>query len=109
MCYYVVNIILVEADFPDILKALEPVAARYPMFLGILGLPGDRISRIDTMHRGDPEKCLRDGIICLLKENYDIDEHGLLTWRRLVEAVADTAGGDDHSLARRIAAEHRGN
>jgi hypothetical protein len=42
-------------------------------------------------------------------ENFDTDEHGLLTWRRLVEAVADTTGGNNHTLARKIAAEHRGN
>lgn len=102
-------IILVEADAPVILKAISPVAARYLTFLCVLGLPEDQLSRIKTEYREDPLECLREGIICLLKENYNTDEYGLLTWRRLVEAVADTAGGNDHSLARKIAAEHRGN
>jgi hypothetical protein len=44
-----------------------------------------------------------------LRENFNTDIYGLLTWRRLVVAVADTAGGNNHTLARKIAAEHRGN
>ena len=35
-------------------------------------------------------------------------ERGKPTWRRLVEAVEDPVGGNNHALALKIAAEHPG-
>ena len=102
------NIFLVEEDVSVILKAVSPVAALYSPFLRVLGLPESQLAEIKTECHESPQECLQKGIICLLRENYNTDNHGLLTWRRLVEAVADTAGGNNHTLARRIAAEHRG-
>ena len=42
-----------------------------------------------------------------LKQNYNTKMHGEPTWRKLVEAVDNPAGGNDHALAKAIAAEHR--
>ena len=100
---------IVEEEVSIILKALSPVAAQYSPFLRILGLPESQLAEIKTECRESPQECLQKGIICLLRENFDTDNYGLLTWRRLVVAVADTAGGNNHTLARKIAAEHRGN
>ena len=41
-----------------------------------------------------------------LKQNYNTKMHGEPTWRKLVEAVDSSAGGNDHALAKAIAAEH---
>jgi hypothetical protein len=38
--------------------------------------------------------------------NYDIERHGPPSWRKLVEAVDNPAGGSDHALALKIAKEH---
>ena len=37
-----------------------------------------------------------------------VKRFGKPTWRRLVEAVEDPAGGNNHALALNIAAEHPG-
>ena len=88
---------------------MSPISAEcYSSFLCILGLPESQLSKIKAEHHGKPGEFLREGINCLLRENFNTDKFGLLTWRRLVEAVADTAGGNDHRLARKIIAKHKG-
>ena len=37
-----------------------------------------------------------------------VERFGKPTWRRLVEAVKDPVGGNNHALAQKIAAEHPG-
>ena len=56
----------------------------------------------------DPEQCLREVIIRWLKKTYDVDRHGPPTWRTLVKAVSDKAGGNNPALAEGIAKEHQG-
>ena len=90
------------------MEAVSPVAAHYSPFLRILGLPESQLAEIKTECRDSPQECLQKGIICLLRENFNTDKYGPLTWRRLVVAVADTAGGNNHTLAKKIAAEHKG-
>ena len=98
----------VEDDVPAILKAVSSISGRYSSFLRILGLPESQLSEIRAECHDNPQECLQRGITCLLQDNFNSDKHGPLTWRRLVEAVADTAGGSNHKLARKIAAEHKG-
>ena len=92
------------------MKAVASVAGRYSSFLRILGLPESQLSEIQADCDGcsQAQECLQRGIVYLLQENFNSGNHGPLTWRRLVVAVADTAGGNDHTLAKRIAAEHKG-
>lgn len=98
----------VEDDVPVVFKTVSSIAGRYSPFLRVLGLPESRLAQIKAECRDDPQECLQKGIICLLQENFNTGKYGRLTWRRLVEAVADTAGGNNHTLARKIAAEHKG-
>ena len=56
----------------------------------------------------DPEQCLREVIIRWLRKTYDVDRHGPPTWRTLVKAVSDKAGGNNPALAEGIAKEHQG-
>ena len=72
----------------------------------ILGISADDLSAIRKEQFGDTDACLQDGLTCWLKEGYDIEKHGPPTWRRLVDAVANSAGGDDHTLALDIAKKH---
>ena len=37
---------------------------------------------------------------------WQVERSGKPTWRRLVEAVEDRVGGNNHALAQRIAREH---
>ena len=100
--------IIVEGDVSVILRAVSPVAGRFSPFLRILGLPESQLSEIKAECRDNAQECLQRGIICLLQGNFNSNKHGPLTWRRLVEAVADTAGGSNCKLAKRIIAEHKG-
>ena len=69
--------------------------------------PGD-LSAVEEKRHGDVVACLRDGLSLWLQGCYNKVKYGPPTWRMLVDAVANSAGGDDHSLALEIAKEHRG-
>ena len=43
-----------------------------------------------------------------LKHRYNIEKYGPPTWRKLVEAVDSPAGGNNHSLAKKIAENRKG-
>ena len=106
---YALNIFLAEGDSSVVLQAVSSIAGRYSSFLRILGLPETQLAEIKVECHDNPQECLQKGIICLLQENFNSNKHGSLTWRRLVVAVADSAGGGNHTLAKKIAAEHKGN
>ena len=57
---------------------------------------------------GNPKQCLQEVMIKWLRKTYDVDRHGPPTWRTLVKAVSDKAGGDNPALAEGIAKEHQG-
>ena len=45
---------------------------------------------------------------CSLIPPPQVEQFGEPTWRRLVKAVENRVGGNNHALARNIAAEHPG-
>ena len=45
-------------------------------------------------------------LLAWLNQYYDIGRYGVPTWRRLVEAVDNPAGGNNHELAKTIASKH---
>ena len=96
---------MVEGDVPVILSAVSSIASRFSTFLRILGLSESQLNEIKGEYPKDTQECLQKGIVCLLQGNF---KHGPLTWRRLVVAVADAAGGNNCKLAKEIAAEHKG-
>jgi hypothetical protein len=68
-----------------------------------LGLPPDILATIEKDHPHNAMGSLQDGLTHWLKMNYDTDMHGPPSWRKLVEAVDNPAGGRDHALALKIA------
>ena len=70
----------------------------------MLGLrPGD----LDAIHRGnDIDRAFTKIVLMWLQQNYDVHKHGPPTWRNLVKAVDDPAGGNNHALAISIADNH---
>ena len=65
--------------------------------------PGD----LDAIHRGnDIDRAFTKIILMWLQQNYDVHKHGPPTWRNLVKAVDDPAGGNNHALAMSIADKH---
>jgi len=73
-----------------------------------LGLRPAVADTISATHCGNPKQCLREVIIKWLRKTYDVDRHGPPTWRTLVKAVSDRAGGDNPALAEEIAKGHTG-
>ena len=69
----------------------------------------DELAAIDLNHHGDPSACLRQGLTHWLQGHYDVKKYGPPTWRLLVDAVANSAGGDDYALAWEIKRCHEGN
>ena len=45
-------------------------------------------------------------VTCWLQHNYDTSCHGLPTWERLVQVIASPAGGNNATLALKIAQQH---
>ena len=74
----------------------------------ILGVSNDDLSAIKNDQSDSSDDCLREGLDRWLRGgDYDTKKHGRPTWRSLVEAVANPAGGDDHALAMDIAEKHK--
>ena len=73
-----------------------------------LGLPPSELNKIRKNCRDGCDEALFQVIIAWLKQSYDMTRHGHPSWKKLVEAVASKAGGQNPALARKIAAAHRG-
>ena len=84
------------------------LAGRWPSICIVLRLlPSDR----DTIARGCrdvPRDCLMEVFIKWLQRCYDTKKYGPPTWRMLVAAVGNSAGGDNPGLAKQIARSHQG-
>ena len=76
------------------------------MCLSLRLRPSDEIM-IAKMYTG-PIDCLRAVLTKWLRKGYNYQKHGPPTWRMLVKAVADPAGGDNVALAEVIARNHQG-
>jgi len=73
-----------------------------------LGLRPAVAETIAATYSGNPKQCLREVIIRWLRKTHDVYKHGPPTWRTLVKAVSDKAGGDNPALAEEIAKDHKG-
>ena len=69
-----------------------------------LGLPPEDT---DEARREKKSQRVINALKSWLKHNYNFERYGLPTWRRLVQAVASPAGGNNRRLANEIASEHR--
>ena len=75
-----------------------------------LGLPATELEAIQQVYEKDISRCLTEVLLLWLRQQYDVKSLGPPTWRRLVEAVDSTTGGNNHKLAKEIASRHpRGN
>ena len=72
--------------------------------LGLHRLEGE----IAAMYPGNPKGCLREVIVRWLRKVHNVNRYGPPTWKTLVKAVGDEAGGENPALAERIANNHKG-
>ena len=84
-----------------------PVAVKWRNIGSALGLKPDILDSIDKRNSGDPTPCLMSVVTEWLKKNYNVEKFGEPTWRQLVRAVDDPAGGADKALARDLATRHK--
>ena len=90
-------------NFSDVyLRVKSSISSQYYDFGIALGIPPDVLSNI----KEEPKRALSNVLQEWLKQNYNTEKHGLPTWRKLVEAVDNPAGGNNHALAKAIASEH---
>ena len=84
------------------------IADSWQKILIFLHLPSLMKSSIAAAHPTDPSACLRTVIVLWLQREYDMEQYGPPSWRALVEAVAEPAGGNDTDLAESIAEKYPG-
>ena len=68
---------------------------------------GLRYSDLSAM-TDSPRNCLREAIVHWLKQAYNVDKNGKPTWRKIVDVIAEPAGGNDPALAAALAQKHQG-
>ena len=84
------------------------VAANSRLFGSALGLAAPTLDRILKDNQRDSREALGQVIDTWLAQGYDTDRYGMPSWRKLVNAVASPAGGNNHLLAKKIAEDHPG-
>jgi hypothetical protein len=61
---------------------------------------------IQKAFRQDIPQAFIEVLNIFLKHRYNVQKYGPPTWRKLVEAVDNPAGGNNHALAKKIAENH---
>ena len=97
---------LAENDHREVLRESVKIKAKCFQLGRELGLPAAELDAIRTDCPQDIDQAFDRILLGWLRQKYNTDKYGLPTWRRLVEAIDDSAGGDNHALAMKIAASH---
>ena len=85
------------------------MAENWDWLLTGLRLPRHIKSRIAAQYSNNPDDSLLVEVEEWLKGVHNVQKYGHPSWRTLVQAVADPAGGANPVLAHSIAAKHPGN
>ena len=97
-----------EEDTYDVYSEVVGLAGRWSnLGLALRLLPSDQ-SKIEAAHSSNPDKCLEKVLVKWLQKCYNYQKFGSPTWKMLVKAVGDPAGGDNSALAETIAKKHQG-
>ena len=87
----------------DEISSLE--ACYYNFGIG-LRLKLSDLNSIEKSFNHNPQRALQNVVATWLQGGYNMQKFGPPTWRMLVKAVDSPAGGNDHNLAKKIAANH---
>ena len=82
------------------------LAGRWTSMCTALRLKASAEDTIASQYFHNHGDCLKAVLRKWLRKEYDTEKHGLPTWRKLVEAVAKPAGGNNPDLAKEIAEKH---
>lgn len=94
-------------DLFDVKRELISVAGNWKQIGIALRLKRTQLEHIQTVNDDDPNACLTSVVIEWLNRKYNVKRFGEPTWRWLVEALGDPAGGANKALARNIARRHK--
>ena len=98
--------LVAEDDLRDVLVEVESIKTTYYQFGLELGLPPRELDAIRKAYDKDITQCFTEVLHIWLKQRYYVDRYGPPTWCRLVQAVDNPAGGNNHLLAKTIASKH---
>ena len=105
------SIVLLCADIDDLIDVkceLLNLAHNWKGVGEALRLHPDLLSRIQANHPTDVTECLSAVLTEWLKKAYNTSRFGPPSWKLVVAAVANPAGGNDRSLADQIALKYNG-
>ena len=88
------------------MHAVIEIRSSYYALGCFLGIRSGDMDAIQHDNPRDAKQALNCVLVIWLSQEYRVEKHGLPTWRKLVEAVDDEAGGNKHALAKRIAKQH---
>ena len=95
-----------ETDITELKKELVPIQAKWEDFALQLGILFNKIKTIKLRNNGEPATCLNEVLGEWVNVEYDTKKHGHPCWRKLCEATASPAGGNNKALALNIAERH---
>ena len=93
-------------DLFDIYSELLPVASKWKNIGLALRLTPNSLNTIGA--KENVTDCLLEVLTQWLKKTYNVERFGEPSWKLLVKAVSDPAGGSDRALAESIAQKHQG-
>ena len=93
-----------DGDLHKVFDAVYDCRAKWYNLCLALQVSDDDLSAIKREHR-DIATCLLRGISLWLQR---VHSYGPPTWRVLVDAIANSSGGDNHVLALELADKHQG-
>ena len=88
--------------------AMQDVAVNFYLIGRALRLKSGDVKIIKNECFGDCRSGLEQVILLWLHQNYNVKRFGVPSWRKVVEVVNKSTGGNNHALAKRIAAKHQG-
>ena len=90
-------------DLPNVLRALTNIQYKWEFLAIQFGLPRRIIENARNNYPRDHNGCLMYVLEQWLEGNHDTEQFGHPSWRRVCEVAAEPAGGDNRSLALKIA------
>lgn len=101
-----VKIFTAEDELCEVFQEVVDIQSTYYQLGMLLGLPPRELEAIQKAFDKDITQCLTKVLLVWLSQRYNVEKYGHPTWRRLVEAVDNPAGGTNHRLAKAIASKH---
>ena len=95
-----------EQDLIEVIEALDGVESKYYSIGLALRLRASDLDNIRANHGRIVREAMEQVLKSWLNLNYNDEKFGMPTWRKVVEAAHKRSAGNNHALAKAIAADH---